>query len=101
MGSFLLLPLHAQQNKKEYANTSIYGVNAEDTRFPSFTSKTHGASLIYHHVSFLSSGRLDPCQKCDICLMKIQEELSHKKIAERLELSVNTIKRKILFPLFS
>ncbi|WP_373834780.1 sigma factor-like helix-turn-helix DNA-binding protein, partial [Bacteroides heparinolyticus] len=33
-----------------------------------------------------------PPQKRDICLMKVQEELSNQEIADRLQLSINTIK---------
>lgn len=33
-----------------------------------------------------------PAQKRDICLMKVQEELTNQEIAERMNLSVNTIK---------
>ena len=33
-----------------------------------------------------------PAQKTDICLMKVQEELTNQEIAERMNLSVNTVK---------
>ena len=33
-----------------------------------------------------------PEQKREICLLKVREELSNKEIAERMNLSVNTIK---------
>lgn len=33
-----------------------------------------------------------PPQKRDICLMKVQEELSNQEIADQLQLSINTIK---------
>lgn len=43
-------------------------------------------SLFYKAVDQL------PVQKREICLMKVREELSNQEIAERLKLSVNTIK---------
>lgn len=43
-------------------------------------------SLFYKAVDQL------PVQKREICLMKVQEELSNQEIAERMKLSVNTIK---------
>ena len=33
-----------------------------------------------------------PPQKREICLMKVREELSNQEIADRLKLSINTIK---------
>ncbi|WP_315084237.1 RNA polymerase sigma-70 factor [Bacteroides heparinolyticus] len=43
-------------------------------------------SLFYKALEML------PPQKRDICLMKVQEELSNQEIADRLQLSINTIK---------
>lgn len=43
-------------------------------------------SLFYKAVDML------PPQKRDICLMKVQDELSNQEIADRLKLSINTIK---------
>lgn len=42
--------------------------------------------------SFYKAVNLLPAQKRDICLMKVQEELTNQEIAERMNLSVNTIK---------
>lgn len=43
-------------------------------------------SLFYQAVEHL------PSQKRDICLMKIKEELSNQEIADKLKLSINTVK---------
>ena len=43
-------------------------------------------SLFYKALDML------PPQKRDICLLKVQEELSNKEIADQLHLSINTIK---------
>ncbi len=43
-------------------------------------------SLFYKALEML------PPQKRDICLMKVQEELTNQEIADRLQLSINTIK---------
>lgn len=42
--------------------------------------------------SFYKAVEMLPAQKRDICLMKVQEELTNQEIAERMNLSVNTIK---------
>ena len=42
--------------------------------------------------SFYKAVDMLPAQKRDICLMKVQEELTNQEIAERMNLSVNTIK---------
>lgn len=42
--------------------------------------------------SFYKAVDMLPVQKRDICLMKVQEELTNQEIAERMNLSVNTIK---------
>lgn len=42
--------------------------------------------------SFYKAVEMLPVQKRDICLMKVQEELTNQEIAERMNLSVNTIK---------
>ena len=42
--------------------------------------------------SFYKAVDMLPAQKQDICLMKVQEELTNQEIAERMNLSVNTIK---------
>lgn len=42
--------------------------------------------------SFYKAVDMLPAQKRDICLMKVQEELTNQEIAERMNLSINTIK---------
>lgn len=42
--------------------------------------------------SFYKAVDMLPPQKRDICLMKVEEELTNQEIAERMNLSVNTIK---------
>lgn len=42
--------------------------------------------------SFYKAVDMLPAQKRDICMMKVQEELTNQEIAERMNLSVNTIK---------
>lgn len=42
--------------------------------------------------SFYKAADMLPAQKRDICLMKVQEELTNQEIAERMNLSINTIK---------
>ena len=42
--------------------------------------------------SFYKAVDMLPAQKRDICLMKVQEELTNQEIAERMNLSVNTTK---------
>ena len=42
--------------------------------------------------SFYKAVDMLPSQKRDICLMKVEEELTNQEIAERMNLSVNTIK---------
>lgn len=42
--------------------------------------------------SFYKAVEMLPAQKRDICLMKVQEELTNQEIADRMNLSVNTIK---------
>lgn len=57
----------------------------EDTLIETLEKKEM-MSLFYQAVDML------PPQKRDICLMKVQEELSNQEIADRLKLSINTIK---------
>lgn len=42
--------------------------------------------------SFYKAVDMLPAQKREICLMKVKEELTNQEIAERMKLSVNTIK---------
>ena len=42
--------------------------------------------------SFYKAVDMLPAQKREICLMKVQEELTNQEIAERMNLSINTIK---------
>lgn len=42
--------------------------------------------------SFYKAVDMLPAQKRDICLMKVKEELTNQEIAERMNLSINTIK---------
>ena len=42
--------------------------------------------------SFYKAVDMLPAHKRDICLMKVEEELTNQEIAERMNLSVNTIK---------
>ena len=57
----------------------------EDTLIENLEKKEM-MSLFYKAVDML------PPQKREICLMKVREELSNQEIADRLKLSINTIK---------
>ena len=57
----------------------------EDTLVDSLEKKEL-MSIFYKAVDML------PPQKREICLMKVREELSNQEIADRLKLSINTIK---------